>query len=143
MSQVITITGNLTADPELRFTPNGTAVCSLRVAVNTRYKDERGEWQEGEATFYKVSCWRQLAENVAETFTKGQTITVTGKPKLEQWVSKEGVPRAMMSITADSASVDLRWQVAKISRSQSKGTHGTSQQGAYPTQMGGEEEPPF
>ena len=73
----VTIVGNLTDDPELRYTPNGAAVAKFRVAVNRRYKDQSGEWKDGDTSYFTVNAWRTLAENVAETLTRGANVIVS------------------------------------------------------------------
>jgi single stranded DNA-binding protein len=86
----VTIVGNLTDDPELRYTPNGAAVVKFRVAVNRRYKDEAGNWKDGETSYFSVNAWRSLAENSAETLTRGTRVLVTGRLQMRSWETQEG-----------------------------------------------------
>ncbi len=114
-----TIIGNLTRDPEIRFTPSGATVATFGVVVNRRWK--RGdEWQE-EASFFDVKCWSQLAENVAESIHKGTRVIVTGRLEQRSWETDNGEKRSKVEIVADEIAPSLRWataQVTKIEREQ-------------------------
>lgn len=112
----VTIAGNLTQDPELRYTPNGAAVVKLNVAVNRRYKDESGQWQDGEASFFKVNAWRGLAENCAESLQKGARVIVTGRLQQRSWETSEGDKRYAIEIEADEVGPSLRWATAQVER---------------------------
>ena len=91
----ITIVGNLTDDPELRYTANGAAVANFRVAYSTRIRDAAGNWTDGETSFFTVNCWRALAENAAETLTRGTRVVVTGRLKQRSWENQEGEKRTV------------------------------------------------
>ncbi len=121
----VTLVGNLTDDPELRFTPQGVAVANFRIAVNQRRKDAQGNWVDGETSYFRISCWRQLAENVAETLTRGSRAIVTGQLKYREWESQEGEKRSVVEIDAQEVGPSLRFATAKIEKvSRSGGTGG-------------------
>ncbi len=109
MTAQVTIIGNLTKDPELRFTPSGDAVASMRVAVNERIKDGT-EWKDGEPSFYEVKVWRKLAEQAAESLQKGQRVVVVGKMKIETYTTKDGEQRTSTVITADEIGESIRFR---------------------------------
>ena len=113
----ITIVGNLTGDPELRYTPNGAAVATLSVAVNHRTRDQQGNWNEGEPSFFRCNVWRQQAENAAESLTKGTRVIVTGRMRQRSWEDKEtGQKRSAMEIEVESVGPSLEWARANIER---------------------------
>jgi len=105
---IIMIVGNLTADPELRFTGTGKAVASLRVACSDRKKDATGNWVDGDKIFLNVNCWNETAENATYTLTKGDTVTVTGKLKQRSYTAKDGTEKTVFEVEADSVAADLR-----------------------------------
>jgi single-strand DNA-binding protein len=109
------ITGNLTDDPELRFTPNGVAVASVRVAVTARVKDGDA-WRDGDTSFFRVNVWRQLAENAAESLSKGDRVIVVGRLKARSWETPEGERRSAVEVEADEIGPSLRWATAKPER---------------------------
>src|SRR5258706_3073208 len=108
----VTLVGNLTDDPELRFTPQGVAVANFRIAVNQRRKDAQGNWVDGETSYFRISCWRQLAENAAETLTRGSRAIVTGQLKYREWESTEGEKRPVDAIDAQKVGPSLRFVTA-------------------------------
>jgi single-strand DNA-binding protein len=108
VSATTTIIGNVTRDPEQRFTGSGMAVTSFGVAVNERTKNESGEWVDGEASFYDVTCFRLLAESVAEVVGKGDRVIVTGKLKQSRW-EKDGVQRSKIECVADDVAKSVLW----------------------------------
>jgi single-strand DNA-binding protein len=112
----VTLVGNLTDDPELRFTPQGVAVANFRVAVNQRFKDAQGNWVDGETSYFRINCWRQLAENVAETLTRGSRAIVTGRLKFRQWETQDGETRSVVEIEAEEVGPSLRFATAKIEK---------------------------
>ena len=115
----VTIVGNLTDDPELRYTPNGAAVANFRVAVSRRGKDETtGEWKDLETSFFRVSAWRSLGENIAETLTRGSRVIVTGRLRARSWETQEGETRSTVEIEADEVGPSLRLATAKIEKAQ-------------------------
>jgi single-strand DNA-binding protein len=117
----IIIVGNLTDDPELRYTPNGAAVAKFRVAVNRRYKDEAGNWKDGDTSFFTVNAWRTLAENVAESLTRGTRVLVAGRLQMRSWETQEGEKRTVVEIEADEIGPSLRWATAKVERQSRSG----------------------
>jgi single-strand DNA-binding protein len=113
----VTITGNLTDDPDLRYTPNGTEVANFRLAVTARVKDGEG-WRDGETSFFRVNVWRKLAEHVAESLSKGDRAVVIGRLKSRSWETPEGDKRSVVEVEADEVAPSLRWAVAKPQRAQ-------------------------
>ena len=105
--------GNLTGDPELRFTQNGTAVANFSLAVNQRVKAEDGTWRDGETSFFKVNVWRDQAENVAESLGKGHRAVVLGRLRTRTWETQEGEKRTSTEIDADEVAPSLKWATAK------------------------------
>lgn len=113
----VTVVGNLTGDPELRFTPNGQAVASFTVASTTRVLDRNSnEWKDGDTLFLRCSVWRQYAENVAESLTKGTRVLVTGRLKQRSYETKEGEKRTVVEMDVDDVGPALRNATAKVSR---------------------------
>jgi single-strand DNA-binding protein len=111
---VITIVGNLTADPELRFTPNGSAVANFTVASTPRLLDKAtNEWKDGDALFMRCSVWRQAAENVAESLQRGMRVIVTGRLRQRSYETKEGEKRTVIELEVDEIGPSLRYAVAK------------------------------
>jgi single-strand DNA-binding protein len=111
----VTIVGNLTADPELRFTPNGVPVCEFDVAVNSRVR-QGDEWVDGEASFYRCTAWRGIGENVAESLRKGNRILLLGNMKIHRWEAEDGTPRSRPEITVQEVGPSLRWAVTQSVR---------------------------
>lgn len=111
MSMNVTLVGNLTRDPELRFTPGGDAVASFTVAVNERVK-QGNEWVDGEASFYDVKAWRHLGEAAAENLSKGTRVIVIGKQKIEKYQTKDGDQRQKVVVTADEIGPSIRFKTA-------------------------------
>lgn len=112
--QLVTLTGNLTADPELRFTPSGHAVASFTVAVNNGYRNADGDWVDGEALFQRVACWRDLAEHVAESLRRGNRVLVTGRLVSRQYEDKDGVTRWVTDFIADEVGAALTRATATV-----------------------------
>jgi single-strand DNA-binding protein len=115
-SNYITFIGNLTDDPDLRFTPSGAAVCSFRVASNRRWTGRDGQQQE-ETTFLNANCWRDMAENVAESLSKGDRVIVIGRVKVRSYENREGQTVWVTEIEADEVAPSLRWARASVSKS--------------------------
>jgi single-strand DNA-binding protein len=114
----ITIVGNITRDPELRFTPSGQANARLGVAVNRRWQDRgSGEWQEA-TSFFDVICWRELAENVAESLKRGARVVVTGRLEQRTYEREGGEKRSVVEIIADEVAPSLRWATAKVEKTE-------------------------
>ena len=113
----ITIVGNIVADPELRFTPSGQAVANFRVASTPRYFDKAtNEWKDGESLFLSCNVWRQYAENVSESLSKGMRVIVVGRLKQRSWETKEGEKRTVFEIDVDDVGPALRSATAKVNR---------------------------
>jgi single-strand DNA-binding protein len=122
---VITVVGNLTADPELRFTPSGAAVANFTVASTPRTFDKNsGEWKDGEALFLRCSVWRQVAENVAESLHKGYSVIVQGRLKQRSYETKEGEKRTVYELDVDEVGPSLRWATAKVTKASRGGGGG-------------------
>ncbi|MBL7490686.1 single-stranded DNA-binding protein [Frankia sp. AgB1.9] len=114
---VITVVGNLTSDPELRFTPNGAAVASFTIASTPRTLDRAtNEWKDGEALFLRCSIWRQAAEHVAESLQKGARVIVQGRLKQRTFETREGEKRTVIELDVDEIGPSLRYATAKVVR---------------------------
>ena len=114
---IITVVGNLTADPELRFTPSGAAVANFTVASTPRTFDRNsGEWKDGEALFLRCNIWRQAAENVAETLTRGARVIVSGRLKQRSYETREGEKRTVVELEVDEVGPSLRYATAKVNK---------------------------
>ena len=117
---IITLVGNLTSDPELRFTPSGAAVANFTVASTPRTFDRQSnEWKDGEAMFINCSVWRQAAENVAETLTKGMRVIVQGRLRARSYETREGEKRTVFEIEVDEVGPSLRYATAKVTKAAS------------------------
>ncbi|NYJ03562.1 single-strand DNA-binding protein [Nocardioides thalensis] len=122
---VITVIGNLVDDPELRFTPSGAAVANFRIASTPRTFDRQSnEWKDGEALFLSCAVWRQYAENVAESLTKGMRVIVQGRLKSRQYETREGEKRTAFEIDVEEVGPALRYATAKVTRAQRSGGGG-------------------
>jgi len=122
---VITVVGNLTADPELRFTPSGAAVANFTVASTPRTFDKNtNEWKDGEALFLRCSVWRQAAENVAESLQRGTAVIVQGRLKQRSYETKEGEKRTVYELDVDEIGPSLRWATAKVTKASRGGGGG-------------------
>jgi single-strand DNA-binding protein len=114
---ILTVVGNLTADPELRFTPSGAAVANFTVASTPRQFDRQSnEWKDGEALFMRCNVWRQAAENVAESLTRGARVVVTGRLKQRSYETKEGEKRTVVELEVDEIGPSLRYATAKVNK---------------------------
>jgi single-strand DNA-binding protein len=113
----VTIVGNATREPELRFTASGQAVATFGVAVNRRWQNRNNEWEES-TSFFDVTCWAQLAENVAESVPKGGRVVVTGRLDQRSWETQEGDKRSKVEIVADDVAPSLRWATAQITKNE-------------------------
>lgn len=142
----ITIVGNITRDPELRYTPSGQANVRLGVAVNRKWQDRSsGEWQEA-TSFFDVIAWRELAENVNESLKKGARVVVTGRLEQRTW-EQEGNKRSVVEIIADEIAPSLRWATAKVEKTERRGGDqgGGGGGGGYgrPAAPAAEQPPPY
>ncbi|GAB2591969.1 single-stranded DNA-binding protein [Microlunatus antarcticus] len=121
----ITLIGNLTADPELRFTPSGAAVANFTVASTPRTFDRQtNEWRDGDAMFLSCAVWRQAAENVAESLQKGMRVIVSGRLKSRSYETREGEKRTVFEVDVDEIGPALRYATAKVTRTSSGGGGG-------------------
>ncbi|WP_104182931.1 single-stranded DNA-binding protein [Mycobacterium avium] len=121
----ITVVGNLTADPELRFTPSGAAVANFTVASTPRiYDRQSGEWKDGEALFLRCNIWREAAENVAESLTRGSRVIVTGRLKQRSFETREGEKRTVVEVEVDEIGPSLRYATAKVNKASRSGGGG-------------------
>jgi single-strand DNA-binding protein len=115
----ITLVGNLTADPELRFTPSGAAVANFTVASTPRQFDRQAnDWKDGETLFMRCSIWREAAENVAESLTRGARVVVTGRLVARSWETPEGEKRNVMEMQVDEVGPSLKYATAKVTKAQ-------------------------
>jgi single-strand DNA-binding protein len=130
----ITLVGNLTADPELRFTPSGAAVANFTVASTPRHFDkERNEWVDGDSMFLNCSVWRAAAENVAESLQKGNRVIVSGKLKARSYETREGDKRTVFEVEVDDVGPSLKTATAKVTRTSGGGTGRGGSAAARPT----------
>ena len=140
----ITVIGNITGDPELRFTPSGAAVANFTVASTPRTFDRQSnEWKDGETLFMRCSIWRDAAENVAESLHRGTRVLVSGRLKSRSYETKEGEKRTVVELEVDEIGPSLRYATAKVNKAQ-RGSGGN--QGGYSsggTSGGGGQEDPW
>lgn len=135
---VITVVGNLTGDPELRFTPSGAAVASFTVASTPRTLDKAtNEWKDGEALFLRCSIWRQAAENVAESLQKGMRVVVQGRLKQRSYDTKEGEKRTVYELDVEEVGPSLKYATAKVNRTTRGGGNGGGGFGGAPSGSAG------
>jgi single-strand DNA-binding protein len=153
MANTITVTGNLTRDPELRFTQGGRAVANFRIASSRRFQ-MNNEWQE-QTSFFDVVAWAELGENAAASLSKGARVIVTGRIEQRDFETREGEKRTVFEITADEIGPSLRWATAQVERTDRSGggggggggdrSYGGSSGGGRPSENqsygGGDEEP--
>lgn len=150
-----TVTGEFRAgaDPTLRFAPSGVAVSELRAVASSRKKDEDGKWVDDKSVWVTITTFRQLAENVAETITKGDLVVVSGKLQVEEWEDKDGAKRTSVKVIADHIGPALAYATAKVSKTERRESGGSQQQTpqgqdhgdpwAAPASTTQTEEPPF
>jgi single-strand DNA-binding protein len=127
----VTVVGNLTRDPELRFTAGGKGIASFGLAVNRRYQ-VNGEWQE-KVSFFNVTAWDQLGENAAASLNKGTRIIVTGRLEQREYETNAGEKRNVVEIVADELGPSLRWARAEVERTQRTNSDGTPAAGNRPS----------
>lgn len=134
----ITVVGNLTDDPELRFTPSGAAVAKFRIASTPRFLDKAsGEWKDGEPLFLSCNVWRQVAENVAESLQRGSRVIVSGRLRMRSYETKEGEKRTVIELEVDEIGPSLRYATAKVQRMSRSGGGGYGASGANTSGGGG------
>ncbi len=150
---VITVVGNLTADPELRFTPSGAPVANFTIASTPRAFDRQTqEWKDGDPLFLNCAVWRQAAENVAESLTKGMRVIAQGRLHQRSYETREGEKRTVMELEVEEIGPALKYASANVTRNQNGGTGGGNSNGggwnapraaADPWASSATEEPPF
>ncbi len=116
----VTLVGNITDDPELRFTPSGAAVANFTVAVNRRFKNG-DRWEDRLDGFFRCSCWRDMAENAAESLQKGTRVVVVGRLNQRSWEDQEGNKRSAVEVQVDEVAPSLKWATASVQKSQRSG----------------------
>ncbi len=117
----VTVVGNVTRDPEMRYTAGGAANCSFGLAVNRRWMNRQtNEWEE-RTSFFNVVCWREMAENVSESLGKGARVVVTGRLEQRSWETENGEKRSVVEIAADEIGPSLRWATATITKNERRG----------------------
>jgi single-strand DNA-binding protein len=131
----VAITGNLTDNPEVSFTPNGAAVCNFRLAVTPRVR-EGDTWKDGETSFFRITAWRQLAEHVGDSLSKGDRVIVVGQLRARSWETPEGERRSVVEVTAEEVGPSLKWATAKPERT-GKAGNGTAKADRF------NDDPPF
>ena len=118
MDNTVTVTGNITRDPELRFTPGGSAVATFGLAWNQRWNNRQTNEMEERVSFFDVTCWNTLAENVSESLVKGTRVIVNGRIEQKSWETQDGDRRSKIEITADEVSPSLRWATVEVTRNE-------------------------
>ena len=139
IDNTVTVTGNATREPELRFTPSGQAVASFGIAVNRRWQNRQTqEWEEA-VSFFDITAWAQLAENVAESVAKGTRVTVAGRLDQRSWETQDGEKRSKVEIVADDVAISLRWATAEVMKNERTAGvgGGAPRSGGAPTGGGG------
>ncbi|GIU93209.1 MAG: single-stranded DNA-binding protein [Acidimicrobiia bacterium] len=140
----VTLVGNLVDDPELRFTPSGVPMARLRIAVNRRWRDQNGEWQE-DTSFFTGTVWREQAEAVAESLSKGTRVILTGRLEQRSWETPDGDRRSVVEVQIDEIGPSLRWATASVTRTTRSGGDFASQPAPAPVARDdyGPDEAPF
>ena len=117
----VTLVGNITRDPELRFTASGQATATFGLAVNRRWQNRQtNDWEEA-TSFFNVVCWREMAENASESLQKGSRIIVTGRLEQRSWETQEGEKRSVVEVVADEIGPSLRWATAEVKKNDRRG----------------------
>lgn len=132
MSTTVHLTGRLGADPELRFTPAGKAVASFNLVTSKNTRDEQGNWTESETTWWRVSAWDAMAENVAESLSKGDAVIVIGRAHMQSYEDRDGNTRQSLTVQAYNIGPDLKRAQAKVVRTQRQGAPAGTDNAADP-----------
>lgn len=133
----VNVVGNATRDPELRFTPSGQAVANFGLAVNRRWQNRQtSEWEEA-VSFFDITCWGQLAENVAESIQKGTRVVVDGRLDQRSWETEQGDKRSKVEIVADEVAPSLRWATASVTKNERRDGGGGDFGGGGSSSSGG------
>ena len=131
MDNTVTLVGNVTRDPELRYTPNGQAVATFGLAVNRRWQNRQtNDWEE-QTSFFDVKCWAQMAENVGESVQRGSRVVVSGRLEQRSWETDAGDKRSKVEVVADEIGPSLRWATAQITKNERSDGAGRSGGGGY------------
>jgi single-strand DNA-binding protein len=117
----VTLVGNATRDPELRYTAGGAATASFGLAVNRRWQNRQTQEWEEQVSFFNVVAWREMAENIGETITKGTRVVVTGRLEQRSWETPQGEKRTVVEVVADEIGPSLRWATATVTRNAPRG----------------------
>jgi single-strand DNA-binding protein len=117
----VTLVGNVTRDPELRFTPSGQATASFGLAVNRVWNDRQTNERKEAVSFFDIVCWREMAENASESLTKGSRIIVTGRLEQRSWEGQDGEKRSKIEVVADEIGPSLRWATAEVRKNDRRG----------------------
>ena len=133
----ITVSGNVTRDPELRFTPSGQGIASFSVAVNRSWQNRQTQEWEEQTSFFDVKAWAQLGQNVTDTLSKGSRVVVTGRLEQRSWETEQGDKRYAFEIVADDVAVSLQYATAEISRNERREADGGGSGGGAPSTGGG------
>ena len=120
----VTVVGNLTRDPEIRYTAGGAAKASFGMAVSRRWQNRQSQEWEEQTSFFNVVCWREMAENVCESIGKGARVVVSGRLEQRSWETENGEKRSVVEIVADEVGPSLRWATAQITRNERRGGGG-------------------
>ena len=120
----VTIVGNVTRDPEMRYTPGGAGKATFGVAVSRRWQNRNTQEWEEQTSFFNVVCWREMAENVSESITKGARVVVSGRLEQRSWETDNGEKRSVVEIVADDIGPSLRWATAQITKNERRGAGG-------------------
>ena len=127
----VELVGNITRDPELRFTSSGVASATFGLAVNRRWRNQQtNDWEE-KVSFFDVVCWRELAENVSESLSKGTRVMVVGRLEQRSWDTPEGDKRSKVEVVADEVGPSLRWATADVTKTDRRGTGGGGGGGSF------------
>src|ERR1700732_2145684 len=120
----VALVGNITRDPELRFTPSGQATATFGLAVNRRWQNRQTqEWEEA-TSFFDIVCWREMAENAAESLSRGSRVLVTGRLEQRSWETADGDKRSKIEVVADEIGPSLRWATAQVTKNERRGPDG-------------------
>lgn len=114
----VTLVGNVTRDPELRFTPSGQAVATFGLAVNRRWQNRSTQEWEEQTSFFDVKCWAQMAENVSESLARGSRVLVSGRLEQRSWENEQGDKRSKVEVVADEIGPSLRWATAQVAKNE-------------------------
>jgi single-strand DNA-binding protein len=137
MDNTVTLVGNVTRDPELRYTPSGQAVASFGLAVNRRWQNRQtNDWEE-QVSFFDVKCWAQMAENVGESVQKGSRVVVSGRLEQRSWETDNGDKRSKVEVVADEIGPSLRWATATVTKNERREAGGSGGGGGGGGNAGG------